>query len=123
MKICFPVTANQGLASSVFDHFGSAQRFILVDTETDAVVSIDNSDQQHSHGACNPLKALDGTQVDAIVVGGIGAGALSMLHRAGVKVYTSQAATVGENIALFKSGQFRELIPQTCGGHGHGCAH
>lgn len=123
MKICFPVTANQGLDSSVFNHFGSAQRFILVDTETDTVVSIDNEDLHHVHGSCNPLKALAGNQVDAIVVGGIGGGALAMLNREGVKVYTSQAATVGENIALFKSGAIQELVAQTCGGHGHGEGH
>lgn len=132
MKICFPVTANQGLESKVFDHFGSAQRFVLVDTETDALLSIDNDDQHHAHGACNPLKALAGNQVDAIVVGGIGGGALAKLNRAGVRVYSSQAATVGENVALFKSGAFRELVPQGCGAHGghghghgqgHGCAH
>jgi predicted Fe-Mo cluster-binding NifX family protein len=125
MKICFPITVNQGLASSVFDHFGSAQRFILVDTETESVVSIDNEDLHHVHGACNPLKALAGNQVDAIVVGGIGGGALAMLNRAGVKVYTSQAATVGENIALFKSGAIQELVARTCGGHGegHGAGH
>lgn len=125
MKLCFPVTSDDGLDSKVHDHFGSAQRFIMVDTETGATFSIDNTDKHHTHGSCNPLKALAGAPLDAVVVGGIGAGALIMLNRAQVKVFSSQAPTVGENVALFRSGAFQEIVPPTCGGHGHGhgCAH
>ena len=125
MKLCFPVTADEGLDSRIYDHFGSAQQFVLVDTETDAVTSIGNLDRNHVHGSCNPMKALAGNPVDAVVVGGIGAGALIMLNRSRIKVYSAQAATVRENVALFKSGSFREVVPPACGGHGqgHGCAH
>lgn len=125
MKICFPVATDDGLASKVYNHFGSAQRFIVVDTETGATLSINNGDKQHVHGACSPLRALAGNPIDAVVVGGIGAGALTMLNRAQIRVFCSQAATVGENVELFKSGAFQEIAPQTCGGHshGHGCAH
>lgn len=123
MKLCFPVASNDGLDSAVFSHFGSARQFIVVDTDSGATVAIDNSDQQHAHGSCNPLRALAGTPVDAVVVGGIGAGALIMLNRARVKVFSAQAPTVGENVALFRSGAFREIVPPSCGGHGegHGC--
>ncbi len=37
MKICFPVQENEGLGSRVYNHFGSAPMFIVVDTETDNV--------------------------------------------------------------------------------------
>lgn len=125
MKICFPVAQNQGLASPIYGHFGSATQFVLVDTESGDLLAIDNRDKQHVHGACNALKALAGNPVDAVVVAGIGGGALAMLNRAQIKVFTAQAPTVGENVALFKSGAFREIVPQGCGGHGqgHGCAH
>jgi len=125
MKICFPVTSDEGLSSKVYAHFGSARRFIVVDTDTGATSSIDNSDQHHAHGSCNPLRALAGNPVDAVVVGGIGAGALARLNRANVKVFRAQAPTVGENVELFRSGAFRDITPQVCGGHGHGhgCTH
>lgn len=127
MKLCFPVASDDGLSSKVYNHFGSAQWFIVVDTDTGTTLSIDNSDRQHAHGACNPLRALAGNPVDAVVVGGIGAGALAMLNRAQVRVFCAQAPTVGENVNLFRNGAFEEIIPQTCGGHGHGhgqgCAH
>jgi predicted Fe-Mo cluster-binding NifX family protein len=72
------------------------------------------------------MKALNNQKIDAIVVGGIGAGALSGLNRMGIKVHRSQGGTIEENLAMFKSGSLVELPPeQCCGGHSHdgGCAH
>jgi predicted Fe-Mo cluster-binding NifX family protein len=126
MKICFPVARDEGMESMVFNHFGSAPAFIVVDTESDQVATVINRDQHHSHGACNPLKALDGRAVDAVVVGGIGAGALTRLKQAGIAVHRSHAATVRENVTLFAAKQLPELSLQgCCGGHSNdgGCAH
>jgi len=126
MKICFPVHNDKGMDSAVYNHFGSAPAFVVIDTQSDTVSSINNRDQHHAHGACNPLKALDGHRVDAVVVGGIGAGALSRLNQAGISVHRSQAETVRENVALFAAKQLPELTLQgCCGGHaaGGGCAH
>ena len=75
MKVCFPVAQNQGLSSQVFNHFGSAPEFVIVDVTTNEIQSISNSDKVHEHGACNPVAGLGGHPVDAIVVGGIGGGA------------------------------------------------
>ncbi len=120
MKLCFPVAADQGMESMVYGHFGSAPHFIVVDTETDVAMSLGNRDDHHAQGSCDPLRTLGGNRVDAVVVGGIGAGALSMMRGAGVKVFRTQAATVGENVALFKRGTFMEIAPAACQGHGHG---
>ena len=57
MKICFPVQQNNGLDSAVYNHFGSAPVFVVVDTHSNNIASIDNRDQHHVHGACNPMKA------------------------------------------------------------------
>jgi predicted Fe-Mo cluster-binding NifX family protein len=126
MKVCFPVQNNEGLDSTVFNHFGSAPMFVVVDAVSDTVSTISNGDQHHAHGACNPLKALDNQKIDAIVVGGIGAGALSRLSQAGIKVYRAQSKTVGENLTLYKDNGLSEYSPQSsCRGHSHGggCAH
>lgn len=126
MKICFPVEVNQGMSSQVFGHFGSAPLFVVVNTETGDVASITNSDQIHEHGACNPIAGLGGHQVDAIVVGGIGGGALSKLNRSGLRVFQAQPGTIFTNIELFKTDDLPEYMPgHTCGGHGHdhGCSH
>ena len=126
MKICFPVMENQGLESPVFGHFGSAPGFVVVDMNTNEVTAINNSDLIHQHGACNPVAGLGGHQVDAIVVGGIGGGALHKLNRAGMRVFQAQEGTISENIALFRTNELPEYLPgHTCGGHGHsqGCSH
>lgn len=126
MKICFPVVEDSGLESPVYGHFGSAPLFLVVDTETRQATTLQNRDQMHQHGACNPLKALGDKQLDAIVVGGIGGGALSGLLRMGLKVFRAAEGTIAGNVDLFHQGLLPELTPQqTCGGHAHGggCGH
>ena len=126
MKICFPIQNDAGMESTIFGHFGSAPFFLLFNTETQEMAVIANNDQHHSHGGCNPLKALNNQQVDGIVVGGIGAGALNMLIRSGLKVYHAQGSTVQENTTLFGQSLLPEFtVQQTCSGHGDGqsCCH
>jgi predicted Fe-Mo cluster-binding NifX family protein len=126
MKVCFAVQENQGVDSTVYNHFGSAPLFVMVDTDVDGATIVDNQDKDHVHGACNPIMAIGGNDIDAVVVGGIGAGAIRGLNSRGIKVYRSVAATVKENLDLLKDGRLPELTMQhACGGHGHegGCAH
>lgn len=124
MKMCFPVESDQGLESKVFAHFGSAPVFVVFETETNSIDTINNQDLGHVHGKCNPLKALDGKTVDVIVVGGIGAGAITKLNGMGIKVYRASNGTVRDNIESFKSNTMTEItIEHTCGGHAGGCGH
>jgi predicted Fe-Mo cluster-binding NifX family protein len=126
MKVCFPVSKVEGLESEVYGHFGSAPAFILVDTTNDNVTTINNGDQHHEHGMCNPVKALNNQHVDVLVVAGIGAGALTKLNQQGIKVFRAQAQKVKENIKLLKDHILTEFTMQhTCAGHGQGisCGH
>ena len=126
MNIAFPVQHDLGIESVVFNHFGSAPFFLIVDSATNAVTPVANRDQHHEHGACNPMRALDGRQVDAVVVGGIGGGALAGLNRMGITVHRARTGTIRENLALLASGALAIIEPQgTCAGHGKagGCAH
>ena len=126
MKVCFPVQNDEGMSSTVYNHFGSAPVFMVVDTETNSALPINNKDQHHAHGACNPMKALDNQKVDAIVVGCIGAGALTRLNQMGITVHRAQAVTIQENITLLASKSLPVLTVQgCCGGHSKdgGCAH
>ncbi len=124
MKICFPVQNDQGLDSKVFGHFGSAPQFVVVDSETREVGQVINRDLHHQHGSCSPLKALGGQVVDAIVVGGIGGGALMGLRRAGMTVYQASAARVVDNLDLLANNQLNEIgDDMVCNTHGHGQGH
>ena len=124
MKLCFPVEEDSGLNSNVFGHFGSAPLFVLYDTDGDLLSSIDNQDIDHIHGKCNPLKALNGKLVDAVIVGGIGAGAITKLNEMEIKVYKATNGSIQENLDLFKENKLTEMtMAHTCGGHIGGCIH
>ena len=84
MKVGFAVQFNDGLESAVYDHFGSAPAFIIVDTDQRQVSAVDNTNAHHVHGACNPVQALGGNNIDAMVVGGIGPAADPNTEDAGV---------------------------------------
>jgi predicted Fe-Mo cluster-binding NifX family protein len=125
MKVCFPVETLQGLESRVYEHFGSAPGFVIVDTDVNTIEEIKNGDLHHAHGMCQPLKALGGRRIDAIAVGGIGMGALMNLQAQGIRVFRVTLDTVGQNMQCF----MKETLPEfdsrlTCSGHtGGGCAH
>jgi len=124
MKLCFPVKEAIDFESEVYEHFGSAPAFMVVDTETRRLKTIENPDSRHAKGMCNPIGALSGQGIHGVVVTGIGGGALMKLNRAGLTVYRAEARTVKENLELFVKGQLPEFLPgQVCGGHGHDCAH
>jgi predicted Fe-Mo cluster-binding NifX family protein len=70
--------------------------------------------------------AIGGQSVDAVVVGGIGAGALNRLNAEGIQVYAARAETISENVDLLKEGRLPVLTLQhSCAGHqtGGGCGH
>ena len=126
MRIAFPVMEDQGLESPVYGHFGSAPHFMVLDVESGTLEAITNSDAHHEHGQCQPIRALGGTSVDMVVVGGIGAGALMKLQGDGIRVFRAVEGNVSENLALLKSGKLPEFAANmTCAGHdgGHGCVH
>ncbi len=125
MKIAFPTEINNGSESIVFNHFGSANFFIIVDSETGDIEVVLNQDLNHQHGKCQPMKALGGKNVDAVVVGGIGGTAMTKLKNGGAKIYKSIEGTVTDNLAQFKEGSLVEFMPfDVCGGHtGDGCSH
>jgi predicted Fe-Mo cluster-binding NifX family protein len=124
MKVGFAVESDQGIESRVYNHFGSAPAFIIFDTERKEMVAVNNRDLHHVHGACNPVMALDGKRVDAMVVGGIGPGAIVKLNGMGIKVYRADAATLIENLDLLGQNKLQELSTQNaCQAHQGGCGH
>lgn len=123
MQLCVPVIDNNGAASLVCEHFGSAPAFMIVDTDSGATRVIANGNAHHAHGMCQPLAALAGESLDGIIVGGIGMGALMKLQAAGITVYRALHPTVGETLAAYTAGSLQPLgHDEACGGH-HGHHH
>ncbi|MCL4233526.1 MAG: NifB/NifX family molybdenum-iron cluster-binding protein [Deltaproteobacteria bacterium] len=124
MNICIPVEQDNGLDSAVCAHFGSAPFFLMVDTETRACRAIPNRNQHHAHGMCQPLAALAGEHPDAIVVGGIGRGALMRLIEAGCRVFRSSPGSAKQLLKALDEGKLSPMTElETCAGHGHAHQH
>jgi predicted Fe-Mo cluster-binding NifX family protein len=124
MRVAIPVAEECGLESLVYGHFGSAPLFVLVDSETRTVAPLGNGDRAHVHGQCSPLRALAGARPEAVVVGGIGTGALRGLREAGIKVYRCSGGTVAQALQQLKAGELPEMNENSaCPGHagGHRC--
>ena len=124
MKVGFAVQINKGFESTVYNHFGSAPAFVIVDTDQNQVTAISNSNVNHIHGACNPVMALGGNNIDVMIVGGIGPGALMRLCSMGIRVCRAGALSVGENLALLAENRLEEfLMNDSCQRHGEHCSH
>jgi len=131
MKVCFPVIKDEGMASRIFGHFASAPQFMLVDTETEETTSVHNHDKAAPEAGCNPFKALSGSQLDGVIVGGVGDNLLELLNMMGFRVYEAQSDSVRENVELFGRQELPELKKQgsvdagRCDGEegGHQCGH
>jgi predicted Fe-Mo cluster-binding NifX family protein len=120
MKLCIPVSRDQGLKSAVSAHFGGAPYFVIVDTEDSGLKTVKNENEHHAHGMCHPLKSLSGHDIDAVVCSGIGAGALGKLNASGIKVFQGSHQTVEDLLAAFKKEGLPEFSPGTVCTH-HGC--
>lgn len=126
MKIAFPIHEDTGLESQVYGHFGSAPNFIILDSASGEYKTIGNDDAHHAHGQCQPVKALAGNPVEAVVVGGIGGGALMRLQAQGIRVFRAVEGSVKQNLEFIRSGKLPEFsAAMTCAGHKDqgGCQH
>jgi|DewCreStandDraft_4_1066084.scaffolds.fasta_scaffold05757_8 predicted Fe-Mo cluster-binding NifX family protein len=122
MKICIPVEENNGLDSVVYGHFGSAPYFIIVNTENESFETIDNSELEHEHGACNPVSQINNKDIDAVVCFGMGRRALQKLKDAGFKVLITKAEIVKGVLEELKKGKLKEMTDDVaCGGRKHNC--
>lgn len=122
MRICIPIQEDKGLDSIVYNHFGSAPFFLIYDLEKEEMKVIENEDLHHAHGMCQPLKALGGETVEAILVGGIGAGALMKLNNQGVSAYRVTDGTALQNIERLKRNELAVFSVNNSCNH-HDCGH
>jgi predicted Fe-Mo cluster-binding NifX family protein len=122
MKICIPTETQTGKNANVYGHFGSAPFFTIYDTDSDSVEIIENSNQHHSHGACQPMAALMGKAIDAVVCGGMGARAVQKLNEGGIKAYRALGGTVAQIVEQYKIGKLEELTIQNACTQ-HDCSH
>jgi predicted Fe-Mo cluster-binding NifX family protein len=111
MNICIPIKEDQGLRSKLFPHFGAAPRFLVVDTDAGRCHAVENTSRRRPHGRCWPMEVFAGAKVDAVVVRGIGAGALSKLQAAGIAVYQADQPIVEDAVVAAQAGALAPATP------------
>ncbi|MCR5369931.1 MAG: FKBP-type peptidyl-prolyl cis-trans isomerase [Clostridium sp.] len=110
MKIA--VTYDNG---TIFQHFGKTESFKVYDVEDNKVVSsevIGNEGQ--GHGALATL--LEGKEIDVLICGGLGEGALAALTEAGIEVCAGASGDADAAVEAFLRGEL-ESTGANCDHH------
>lgn len=119
MKICIPSKSAEGISARVSAHFGSAPFFTLYDTDTREIQVVKNQNQHHEHGQCRPRQAVIGLGVEAVIAAGLGQRALLGLNESGIRVYKTEAKTVGEILDHLEDHLREPMTLESACVHGH----
>jgi len=120
MIVCIPIDEDRGMNSPVCAHFGRAPAFLLVNTDEATCRPVSNGHDHRAHGQCLPVDLLASERVEALIVGGIGRGALHRLASANIRVYRAQGQTVDETLTALRDGTLPHVDPDmACTQHGH----
>ncbi len=107
MKIAFPVTEDKGLDSRVSDHFGVAEKFLVVDLETKGCTLFDNQKLKGTSVKCKSGVFAKSADVDAVITKCLGDGSQRSLTGSDIKVYSARKETIAENIELLEKGELK----------------
>jgi predicted Fe-Mo cluster-binding NifX family protein len=99
-------TSGENLEAPLDPRFGRAPRFLVFESNTKAFEIVDNqAGVVAAHGAgIQAAETLARLGVRSLVTGHCGPKALSVLRRAGIEVYSTDAKTVVEAIEAYRSG-------------------
>jgi predicted Fe-Mo cluster-binding NifX family protein len=117
MKVC--ITAMGADPTSGLDpRFGRAAHLLLIDTESDAVGTLDDATGA-THGAgIEAAQAVIRAGAEAVVTGQIGPRAYDVLSAAGIPVYLAHSPTVAEALADLAEGRLETPTTATAPLHG-----
>ena len=111
-RVAFP-SSIEGLTGELSFHFGHALAFTIIEYDPDSkevehVEILKNV--PHEHGKClRPVRLLMNSNVDEIVVGGIGNKPCMGFHQAGIQLYKGVEGSVKDNFAAFLSGKIHPM--------------
>lgn len=113
---------------NVFGHFGKTEQFKVYDIEDGKVV---NSHILGTNGeGCGALAGiLNIADVDALICGGIGGGAVNAIEEAGIKLYAGASGNTDAAVEALIAGTLEAIGEANCDHHdhkhgeGHSCGH
>ncbi len=118
MKIAF-TTSGHDLSGPLESRFGRAPRFLIYDTERGAFDLVDNSQALESAQGAGVQAAETVVRSGAteLVTGHCGPKAFRVLSTAGVRIYTTGAATIAEALAAHREGTLQPAHEADVQGH------
>jgi len=123
MKIAVTAESNNGLESTVAQHFGHAPYFMLVDVEDGEVTA--------AQGVANPFATghqpgqipgfIKEQNANVILSGGMGGRAIQFFEQYGIKTATGANGTVRQALENYLGGKLTDAAPcDESVAHGHG---
>jgi predicted Fe-Mo cluster-binding NifX family protein len=107
MKIAI-TSQGTDLKAEVDFRFGRCQYFIIYDTETGNLESLENPGISAGGGAgIQTAQTISDKGVEAVLTGNVGPNAFQTLSAAGIKIYAGVSGKVSEAIDAFKSGSLK----------------
>jgi len=118
MKIAFS-TQGTDLSALVDTRFGRSERFLIIDTEQDAIEVIENTqNRQSTQGAgIQSATRLIQNNVNAVVTGQCGPKAFTLLNKADITVYPTPSIAICDALDALKNGQLSPTQAATVEGH------
>ncbi|HEX3021100.1 MAG TPA: P-loop NTPase [Lachnospiraceae bacterium] len=111
-KIAVTVDSN----NNIFGHFGKCERFAMYQIESNQVVKRDELSSNGS-GHSQLVQLLLDNDVNVLICGGIGQGAMDMLTEAGISVFAGMQGDVEVNVASYLDGSLKESMQPNCDHH------
>jgi predicted Fe-Mo cluster-binding NifX family protein len=109
MKVAF-TTPGKDLSAPMDRRLGRAPKFLIYDTDAKNFTVVANKGANAVFGAgIKAAETVVKSGAKALVTGECGPNAFSALSKAGVKVYSTSAATVGKALELFLAGRLTEI--------------
>jgi predicted Fe-Mo cluster-binding NifX family protein len=118
VKIAF-TTSGDNPNAPLESRFGRAPRFLVFDDTAGSFEVIDNAQSMNAaQGAgIQAAETVVRSGAQALVTGHCGPKAFRALQAAGVKIFTTDAATVAEALEQYKAGKLAEADSADVGGH------
>ncbi len=111
MRVAFPVYDHKGLDEEIFEHFGHAPAFLLVEVEDGTVRSYETVENPHSaeHGPGVVPSFLAKLDVDVLICRGMGGRARLFFQQLGIEVITGAQGKVRDVLEAYLSGELESL--------------
>ncbi|MDW5562116.1 MAG: NifB/NifX family molybdenum-iron cluster-binding protein [Methanomassiliicoccus sp.] len=108
--IAIPTQGSKGMDDRVYEHFGKAPTFTLLNLETGGLTIIDNT-SDHMGGAVSPPELIRSTGADTVAVGHLGAKAADRCAELGITVLCGARGRVRDVMEQVREGRLSSSDP------------